>query len=877
MGPRERGDSERERQFMTEWYNISRDAAGRLVVAFLPHPQNRWFPANVLQDLDLPVATGDQMVLTGPGAAWMYFHAACKAAALSADRIAVRLADGATVPVYPLESRLPVKWCRVSEDVAASEQLVEFSGEEVGPADLTALPLREDVPLRITGRAAVWMYAAVGAQAAKLPAALYDSPREAELISVGLRQTGMTVPRRNAPHELGVVIGVVGDPNSGKSVLAKGLFEVLRAKVQRSWAYDCDAASPTPNWYLSLLNSETFSQEKTKKLRDGYKVEWTPELEANVARQLASLKRNLAFTLADLPGGRHPKEGKSFLPERIPPTREAMFRNIDLFIVLGCEGRPDIVDAWRQALEEGGCGGRVIAELVSSEPDTSPRFSGCARRGLVIRGTICGLDRSHRREAVAEALQEFGAELLDSIRCWKLVGQARGAVARAFLTREGGIRYGAAAVSADNRTFVSGQYSSFNHVTNVHAEQAVLAAAAATGSADVVALAIASTEPDATARPCGVCRQVMSEHAARTGRDFTVVMVDHRARLDHCEICRVSELLPHAWQSHRQSAGRTPPGRNAQPQLQGFETKSRLTTGAHVELPGGALALVWDPQFGDAALVKVKYRPLPDGTWDKLPHSFSDGRRYLAMLHDLGLAATTFCGATAALASANEIRRWAPPAPVAESSLPPVLTSCLADAGISSSRLRYTGSRALGLAGPASDHDLIVQASPDEIRGFRQRCADALSDGRMFLPPSSGTWSVLHRAFPGGREAILRGRRFLETVSEDGVCVALIFTPPEEDRLDTQGWVCLGWSSVCGRVEDDRSAAYKRARFQVRTMDGRRVDVVSYHKLASLVRTGDTLSLGGWLLGNPHAAVPFRLYQLTAASDNLIWMDAVAC
>ena len=33
----------------------------------------------------------------------------------------------------------------------------------------------------------------------------------------------------------------------GKSVLAKGLFEVLRARVQRSWAYDCDAASPTPN------------------------------------------------------------------------------------------------------------------------------------------------------------------------------------------------------------------------------------------------------------------------------------------------------------------------------------------------------------------------------------------------------------------------------------------------------------------------------------------------------------------------------------------------------------------------------------------------------------------------------------------------------
>ena len=97
------------------------------------------------------------------------------------------------------------------------------------------------------------------------------------------------------------------------------------------------------------------------------------------------------------------------------------------------------------------------------------------------------------------------------------------------------MRYGARGASADGRTFLSGQYSSFNHVTNVHAEQAVLAAAAAAGAADVVAMAVASSEPGVTARPCGICRQVMSEHTARTRRDFTVVMVDHWCRPECCE------------------------------------------------------------------------------------------------------------------------------------------------------------------------------------------------------------------------------------------------------------------------------------------------------------------------------------------------------
>jgi hypothetical protein len=244
----------------------------------------------------------------------------------------------------------------------------------------------------------------------------YDSPREPELISVGMKQPGITLPRREASQAPGVIIGVVGDPNSGKSVLTKGLFEILRPQFPRSWAFDCDAASPTPNWYLSLLDGHAVSPEDLRKRREQYNVEWTAQLEASVAAQLESLKQNLSLTLADLPGGKHPRPGDDWLPDRIPESRVTMFRNIDRFIVLGREDRPDIIPAWRQALAGCGCDGRILAELTSEAPESQSQCLHLQRVGQMLRGRIRGLDRKHPRAQIATALTDFSAQVLDIIR-----------------------------------------------------------------------------------------------------------------------------------------------------------------------------------------------------------------------------------------------------------------------------------------------------------------------------------------------------------------------------------------------------------------------------------------------------------------------------
>src|SRR5580692_6037144 len=96
-----------------------------------------------------------------------------------------------------------------------------------------------------------------------------------------------------------------------------------------------------------------------------------------------------------------------------------------------------------------------------------------------------------------------------------LVDAARAATAKAFTTSPGGTCYGAAVLTRTGNTCTAGQYSSWNHVTNVHAEQGTLLIATMSDDPDVLALAVSSTSDDPVARPCGVCRQVMKEHADR--------------------------------------------------------------------------------------------------------------------------------------------------------------------------------------------------------------------------------------------------------------------------------------------------------------------------------------------------------------------------
>lgn len=128
----------------------------------------------------------------------------------------------------------------------------------------------------------------------------------------------------------------------------------------------------------------------------------------------------------------------------------------------------------------------------------------------------------------------------------RLIQAAREASEMAFLTKPGGTRYGAAALTVSGNMFRAGQYSSFNHITNIHAEMAAIVSATMAGEPHITALALVCTSfPDTPARPCGVCRQFLYEHAVRTGWDILVAMAGFEEDVIDCE--HVSALLPKSW------------------------------------------------------------------------------------------------------------------------------------------------------------------------------------------------------------------------------------------------------------------------------------------------------------------------------------------
>ncbi len=455
-----------------------------------------------------------------------------------------------------------------------------------------------------------------------------------------------------------------------------------------------------------------------------------------------------------------------------------------------------------------------------------------------------------------------------------LLDAAAAATSKAFLSREGATRYGAAVLSRSGRIFTAGQYSSFNHITNIHAEEGAILAATMAGEADILALALAVSAP-VDARPCGICRQFMLEHAQRTGRDFEFIS---RADGGGVMRCRVSDLLPGPW-APMGVGGMGPPGAAVRETLRAGTlvppagAATGLTrTGEHAVLADGSVAIVWDPSLSEnLVLAKIKYAPDGGGKYRKLEHSFADPHRYEEELVRLGWARPLPFGGVACVLHRSEMGRILPLKGTGDFHADALaeIEGALRQAGVGAGRVLVSGSRAIGLQGQRSDWDLVIRATPQEVARVRAVMLDRVRDGGWECPADSGTWSVLDRAFPGGRAAVISQGRFLETLSLGGVRFALMFVPLSEavPCLDASWWP-TGRAEMAGVVSEAASAAYKRAYFRLRGAGGTEFEVVSYHKLANLVREGDRVVVTGWGMQKGDAR---RLVQISSQADRVIW------
>lgn len=404
-----------------QWFSIP-GISDPLRVEFQKSPVRYW-PPEVMQRAPLPEnAFADRaVVLTGAGAVWMYAHAAAIAVsqgarsvdAVRASRQGERADAGAFTVCLTLDPTgthgcLTIEMADV-ERVAHGPVLEEIARQLHSPR---AGNLRE---MCITGLASVECYARASAMAVRRGVAVIYCLTPPDGLIVVFDSAGkenrcgsvIEMPVWLAPivdmRRAGRIVGIIGDPNCGKSVFSFALQLVCRQANLPSWRYDCDGRAPTADWYLNLVRHDP--QEAGDKRRQ-IKVEWTSELEDAIARRLAKLRPMFDIIVADLPGGDHSVSP----PARIPPHREVIFLPIDVFVLVQRRDAPTETE-WRRELRRLGLEDKLRLIINSHRPGDAPAFAISRRGDGRWIGEATGLDRSAERARLVNAcrgpLMEF--------------------------------------------------------------------------------------------------------------------------------------------------------------------------------------------------------------------------------------------------------------------------------------------------------------------------------------------------------------------------------------------------------------------------------------------------------------------------------------
>ena len=309
-------------------------------------------------------------------------------------------------------STLPA-WCSISEEsnsviasaVPSNSPDGRWTEDDVSK-NASCFSFSEPEKLTIlTGRGSLLFYSilACSASVSGCKNLVVEKPTEENFIVIA----SSLFPTKSLGKTKGIMIGILGDPNSGKSVFSKVLGNIFRiySDEKSVWNYDCDAAAPTSDWYVYGLQRAQSQQEADtiKNTRKSIKQKWTEELEIKVSEYMKTVKSNLDFVIADFPGGRHDEE-KNF-HERIPSeTRADMLKNCDYFIIIGRSDVPERINDWKKSLAEYNLEKRVIAEVISKNPWNTPLVeSSYFDEENIFHASVCGLDRENRVKDIVSA------------------------------------------------------------------------------------------------------------------------------------------------------------------------------------------------------------------------------------------------------------------------------------------------------------------------------------------------------------------------------------------------------------------------------------------------------------------------------------------
>jgi cytidine deaminase len=131
----------------------------------------------------------------------------------------------------------------------------------------------------------------------------------------------------------------------------------------------------------------------------------------------------------------------------------------------------------------------------------------------------------------------------EELKKYATLGSTRG-----FTTYDSATGYGAAILTKKGNIYYAGQYSSFDHRMNIHAEMSAFIIALSCGDTEITDIGIVSQKHKQTpCNACGVCRQFYSEIIERTHQDITF----HTFSLlnDTVQTFSMNEYLPGVWKS----------------------------------------------------------------------------------------------------------------------------------------------------------------------------------------------------------------------------------------------------------------------------------------------------------------------------------------
>jgi len=392
------------------------------------HKNNNWSP-NILSEY--PFSKTDfsrkKVVISGKAPNWMYAATALAAYQNNAKSINIKQADNkVSVKIFPIKKSN----CNESFfEVKTIDDSVIFNIIPKMPGKKWSANVQYQFSLFfekykcfkhccLTGRGANWMYASFVVQTviAGVKKVSCFIPREFDdkiivFYNNAFIENNIKILEHNKKivdklHYDGIVIGIVGDPNSGKSVFSAVLAACAFDLNINVWTLDCDGASPTPKWFTAMLRNK--KAEQATQIRKNQKVEWNHQLEKNIAKQIKNLKNSCQLTIADMPGGDHRNKNNIM---RIPPRREVIMKAVDKFIIIGRKTEK-IADLWIKELKKHNLENKVIAIIDSHSPNTVPESFIKKSEDNIFRGEISGLDRKNEISLLTKTFKKSLSKIL---------------------------------------------------------------------------------------------------------------------------------------------------------------------------------------------------------------------------------------------------------------------------------------------------------------------------------------------------------------------------------------------------------------------------------------------------------------------------------